>query len=536
MIFINDFMLTLIDLSKTGIFVILGVLVVRYFLRNAPKKYSYYLWLAVCIRLLCPFSIESIFSVFNVEKGITPFVSNDNIISDVITYVQPFYYGNRINECHIASLNSDAYPIDTFLFNYFCLWLVVVFFMTMLVCFSYCDVHNLTKYAIRLKDNIYQGEKIKAPFVFGFFRPKIYIPYGLDEQTQDIILEHESYHIKRKDHIFRLIGILILTIYWFNPFVWLAYKLFIEDMEMSCDEYVLLNQDNKTYSSTLLSFAFNQFSKPKPLAFGESAISKRIKNSLRWKTPNKKTVLLSLCLSLFVLVSFTSGPTKQENLNSLLKRYSINEIQKIDMKRYDAHYEMELDSWLHLYKLEHLFDYVKISKFSIEPSMDEIVASYTVTNKNNDEITIQFTEGFNECIVKDGKNTSYKILNPDVAQGILIKPRDILGYSAMWYLTENMVEFSRIYITEQHEYLDSSCDEFANLRIGEGHTLYNADCDFILEEEKITLISQEDPSIFVFDITMKNNETYLKFNALESKVESEELLEILNKIEYEREF
>ena len=84
------------------------------------------------------------------------------------------------------------------------------------------------------------ADYITTPFVLGIFRPRIYLLSSLSEQEQEYILRHEQYHIRRGDHIFKLLAYVALCIHWFNPLVWLAFLLFSKDMEMSCDEAVVL--------------------------------------------------------------------------------------------------------------------------------------------------------------------------------------------------------------------------------------------------------------------------------------------------------
>lgn len=114
--------------------------------------------------------------------------------------------------------------------------------------------------ATRLDANIYCSEFVRSPFLLGTMRPRIYIPYGLDPQTQQFVLAHEQYHLRRLDHITRRISFLFLAIHWFNPLCWLAFALCGKDMELSCDEAVLRQEGvySADCSTALLSFAVNR--------------------------------------------------------------------------------------------------------------------------------------------------------------------------------------------------------------------------------------------------------------------------------------
>ena len=68
---------------------------------------------------------------------------------------------------------------------------------------------------------------------------KIYIPDDISENEKEYIILHEKIHISRKDYIIKFLAYIILSIHWFNPFVWAAFKFMEEDMECSCDEAVI---------------------------------------------------------------------------------------------------------------------------------------------------------------------------------------------------------------------------------------------------------------------------------------------------------
>lgn len=527
-----DFMLRLVDLSKTGVFVILGVIFIRFLLRKAPKKYSYFLWIVVAIRLLFPFSIESIFSVFNVEKVITPIFENETIISEVLTYTQPLYYENRIHEYLAANLNSDAYPITWGLTDCFFIWIVGILVILVYIITSYSIVHNQVKYAIQLEENVYECETVKSPFIFGMNQPRIYIPYHLDEKTKEIVLNHEKYHLHRKDYLLRIFALFVAILYWFNPFVWVAYHLFIQDMEMSCDEYVLTGiNENKAYSYTLLSMASDQhFAMPKPLAFGEKSISKRIKNILKWKTPNKKTMIISLILCLFTLVSFTSNPTRQDTLSDLLMKYNIDTIDTLHYQTYELSWQTYLDDWVFIHRFNEYFDLVQVSKLEVEPTNETIDTSFTFKDGLK-EVTFSFPKSYDICIVETNeKKTAYRVLNHDVAKNVLSNGYSTIGFYATWRPNENYSISARFHLDEI-----ASGDAFTNFEQrafitidDSGSDIFHSErCDYILEDNELYLNSKESSNVYVFDIKKDRYEIYMTFNENKSNVDSKEMVDIL---------
>ncbi|MBQ3556185.1 MAG: hypothetical protein IJA11_00095 [Oscillospiraceae bacterium] len=281
----------LLNMSLTGSIVILAVLVIRFFLRKAPKKWSYLLWLVVAFRLICPVSLSAPVSLLGTVAA--PVTSEGTIEYIPRTAIQPQAPADfpvlptpdatsPVPELPSASASlslMDILPV---------LWLVGVIVLLIYSAVTYLHLRRRLSTAILQGDDLWQSDRVQSPFILGFFRPRIYIPFGLDEQTLGYVLAHEHYHLKRGDHIVKPLAFLLLAVHWFNPLCWLAFHLMGRDMEMSCDEQVLAQKDGdrKVYSTALLSFAANRrFPSPSPLAFGEGEVRPRIINALNWKKP-----------------------------------------------------------------------------------------------------------------------------------------------------------------------------------------------------------------------------------------------------------
>ena len=163
---------------------------------------------------------------------------------------------------------------------------------------------------------IYECDDIPSPFVKGIFRPKIYLPCGMEKEQQKIVLLHEQYHIYRKDHLVKSLSFLLLMIYWFQPLVWAAWLCMCRDMEMSCDEKVLemLGEDKrKEYSRTLLVFASEkQVFRHMPLAFGEQDAKKRIQHVLDYRKPAMWGSMLAAAAILGVLLLLGTDSKKTD--------------------------------------------------------------------------------------------------------------------------------------------------------------------------------------------------------------------------------
>lgn len=307
---------TVLEMSVKGAVVIAAVMILRLLLIKAPKRYSYFLWAMPLFRLCCPFSISSVFSVFSFVSPSAPTLPN--VSGDIIIgYDGSDRLGTSVGSDEFISGGSTTVEfverlefVEIFNTAVMIIWFIG---MTVALCYTFISYFRLKKRmsnAIRYEGNIYMSELVSSPFALGFIRPKIYIPFGLDDTTKEQIIAHERCHLKRLDHIIKPFAFLVLAVHWFNPFCWVAFRLMSLDMEMSCDEKVLKIRGDelmkKNYTRALLSFATNRrFPAPSPIAFSESGgnAKKRIKHALYWKKPRVIVNILCIILCAFALVA-----------------------------------------------------------------------------------------------------------------------------------------------------------------------------------------------------------------------------------------
>ncbi|WP_349671883.1 M56 family metallopeptidase [Lacrimispora sp.] len=303
--------LQLLNMSITAGIVIAFVLVVRIVLQKAPKVFSYMLWSVVLFRLICPFSFESIFSLLPAKA---------NAISQDILYIQTPKADTGIGVINhsvnailpAATPQTSANPLQIWIVIFSHMWLLGV---AALLVYSLIALFRLNKElmnATLYRDNIFISSRIDTAFVMGIFCPKIYLPSNLNATERNYILLHEQTHIKRLDHIFKLISFLLLCVHWFNPFVWGAFFLSGKDMEMSCDEAVIkrLGDDvKKDYSASLLTLATGRrIVSGTPLAFGEGDTKGRIRNVLNYRKPRFWTVFVAVLTVVLVVTGLTTSP------------------------------------------------------------------------------------------------------------------------------------------------------------------------------------------------------------------------------------
>ena len=286
-----------LSMSVNSAWLIIAVIICRAFLQKAPRYISKILWALVGLRLVVPFSIKSALSLIPHETQQTTSQAIGQVVS------APAQAGVSV---------ATVVPM---------VWVIVgVLFLTYGIA-SYIRLRFKVFDAVLLSANVYQSEKVDSPFVCGFVKPKIYLPYGLDAVTQSCVLKHENVHIKNMDHIIKAVGFCILCLHWFNPLVWLTYFLLCKDIELACDESVIRNYneaDCKQYAKALLDLGVNKVKLSAcPVAFGEVSIKKRIKSVVAYKRAGRVLVSISLFLCAFIAVCFMTDPKikAKDNIN-----------------------------------------------------------------------------------------------------------------------------------------------------------------------------------------------------------------------------
>ena len=312
----------ILDMSITASYVAIVVIIIRFIIKKAPKGFSFALWIAVLFRLVCPISFISKLSLFNLvnrdgfrkidgaSKNITvnnsisnismTQATNNNIVEHTVDNTQGF----EINFTQIAAI----------------LWLIGIQILIVYFIVSYIKINSRIKMATLYDENIYESDQIDTAFVFGLFRPKIYIPTNTTDQEKIYIIEHEKVHLRRKDYLIKIIAFLLLAVHWFNPIMWISFMLMTRDMEMSCDEKVMKNlgEDIRAdYSYSLLNLAVNRGNTFNvPISFSENSIKSRIKNILGYKKTKKSVILIVVLLIVASTLFLISNPKNNDLDNS----------------------------------------------------------------------------------------------------------------------------------------------------------------------------------------------------------------------------
>lgn len=304
------------NMSVTASMLIIAVILLRLILKNAPKWTRYILWLLVALRLVIPFTFESPFSLIPNAQAINSTTNSST------SYVSSVVNSEGFQKMQNAVSLPDEVGIITIL-SYF--WVIEVTAMLIYMLFSYLNLHFKVRESVVIKDNILICDRISSPFVFGIIRPRIYLPSDLSEEEKAYVIAHEQAHISHHDNILKPFGYLILSIHFFNPLCWIAFKLFTKDIELACDERVIKNydiQDKKGYSTALLSCSIERnFLSACPFSFGETGLKNRIKSILGYKKPTVRIFILAFAVCLLIVISFLTNP-----ITSTLEIHSDNQV------------------------------------------------------------------------------------------------------------------------------------------------------------------------------------------------------------------
>lgn len=300
------------NMSLTASVVILCVLAVRLLLKKAPKKFAYALWAVVLFRLLCPVSLPSPVSVLEVVQPEvtvqTGFATQVHYLPAPAAPAAPVI--PSAPSVSSAPAAKPAAPSPAAIAAW--VWAIGTAVMVLVSCLSYLRLKRALRHATLLHGNIYLTGRIPTPFVLGIFRPKIYLPHSVTMAERPYILAHERFHIRRFDHIFKLLAYGALCLHWFNPLVWLAFLLAGKDMEMSCDEGVIRQLGphiRPDYAAALLHLSTGKpILSGTPLAFGEGNTKGRIINMSKWKQPKIWVSVLSVLVCVVILTACAVNP------------------------------------------------------------------------------------------------------------------------------------------------------------------------------------------------------------------------------------
>ncbi len=324
--------MSLLQMSFSGTVFIIVIAIIRAIAINKlPKRTFLVLWKIALLRLLIPFSIPSMFSVYtlidnNTEAPIFPGTEIGNVIP-VISQ------GNQI----IAAQRATQFPANTLLSApvWSAVWIIGMMLFAIFFAVSYlrclkefqtslpiCNDYAeqwLRKCPLKRPISIRQSDRISAPLTYGILRPVILMPKKTNwENARQLqyVFSHEYVHIRRFDTITKLIATIAFCIHWFNPMVWGMYILFNRDIELACDESVV-RQFGETSKSAYARVLIDMEARQSGLLpfcnnFSKNAIEERIRSIMKIKRATMGLTIGSLLLVVIIITLFVTSTQKEK--------------------------------------------------------------------------------------------------------------------------------------------------------------------------------------------------------------------------------
>jgi beta-lactamase regulating signal transducer with metallopeptidase domain len=305
-----------LQMSFYGSIAIMAVLILRRLFNRLPKKVICLFWLVPGLRLLCPLNFNTIFSVMNFAKlsGNTEGKVNEvaNAVIPVFSKV-PHAIGEQMQKDAGAASVSNGAPVLDLSMIMALVWLAgMALILAYLVIRTY-KLLDVLSYAKRVRGKrYYVSDDIDTSFVLGIVHPRIYMQSGLSKEEESYILLHERTHIRNKDHITRIIGVLTVCLHWFNPLVWIAFGKMCTDLEMRCDEAVVERMGSgikREYCRSMINHALDRSTTSRGLSVAFSGdncsgreIKLRIKNLINYKKVSKLSALLVILFGVTMTV------------------------------------------------------------------------------------------------------------------------------------------------------------------------------------------------------------------------------------------
>ena len=305
----------ILNMSIAACFVITALLLIRQ-IRPLPRRVVYPLWALAFFRLVMPFTVSTNWSLFNYTGGLVKRL----VTVETITYgTVPIPGSDRLIMSNVIGAVEQYAPIEykteslrQIFSTASVVWAIIAAAMLMTAVILYALTRKELRKAVRIENNLYRSDMLLSPVLLGVFRPKIILPISLNTDSEEcrMILAHESVHKQRLDNLWRLLGILVACLHWFNPFAWIMLKAYFTDMELSCDESAIKKynaDERKAYASTLLRFAEDKRLLVST-AFGRSNVKVRVVNILNYKKLTLIGAVASSLLLLAVAVVLITNP------------------------------------------------------------------------------------------------------------------------------------------------------------------------------------------------------------------------------------
>lgn len=522
--------LKLVNMSITASYLAVSVMLFRFLFRRAPKSIRVILWGLVGLRLVLPFSFESVLSLI---PSVEPFPQTFLYAARPQVQTGISSVNNALNPIIAASLEpqplTSANPTQIYAFLFSQIWILGMVLMGLYAFISYLIVRKRVRESIPVTKKIYLCDHIGTPFILGIFNPRIYLPSDLDQATADHVLSHETAHLKRKDHWWKPLGFLLLSIHWFNPVMWVAYILLCRDIELACDEKVISDMDSTDkmgYSAALLECSIpRHLISACPVAFGEIGVKTRVKSVRNYKKPTLWIMAVCLIVCIIVAVCFLTDPAGVP-INRLSEP-DFSKVESITVDSPDDHYEIITEAGIQAVS-DFLGD-IRVSRNEISQNRDENRDhTHTITlHFDSSDHRFCFSGDLSQIWIDDGvkPTLTHAVMNPERADQFFLstieapvvprlevgtyKPVDLIYMTPFSsYLPMSLVNEYTYQVTEKGFYTQSTA------------FICNTNVDFVDWGWKTVAQSQEELAFFyewqgldfVPQITLDDHDLYQKLD------------------------
>jgi len=319
--------LRILNMSITAGWLVLAVLLLRLVLQRAPKAIRCALWALVGIRLVLPFSFESMWSLLpsaepipmeSLYTGSLTVTTGIPVVDQAVNPAIAEVFTPTVTDTVQSVPSVTAPTVVSVTQTASVIWLAGMVLMLLYTAVSYLRLRRRVAVSIPVENGLWLCDAIETPFILGILRPRIYIPSAMPEEQVTHVAAHEQAHLRRRDHWWKPLGFLLLSIHWFNPLLWLAYILLCRDIELACDERVIRDmgaEDKKAYSIALLETSVpRRMIAACPLAFGEVGVKARIRSVLHYRKPAFWLAVLAIVLCIAAAVCLLTDPYESSRL------------------------------------------------------------------------------------------------------------------------------------------------------------------------------------------------------------------------------
>ncbi len=359
----SEFMKILLSLSVSGALLLLLILGLKPLYKNKfSKRWQYYIWIVVALRLLLPFTpdttiIGSLFEKFDTTAITNEIPTNPNVPVPADTgnsKAEPIQTNREITTAAMRE------PVDKYVCLFF-IWsaLALVLFVRKVTVYqgfiqyikagnkevSDIKILNLLsdceeKLKIKTRVELSCNPLIASPMLIGFFRPRIILPVGeWEDKELSYIFVHELIHYKQRDMFYKWLIQIVVCVHWFNPFVYLLEKEVNKSCELSCDEKVIsiLNEKAKReYGDTLISFLKSNNLYKSSLASvtlteGAEQLKERLGAIMKFRKKSKAIIAITaiftaaVCVCFFVTGAY-AAPSAANDMKTWKDSEILNEI------------------------------------------------------------------------------------------------------------------------------------------------------------------------------------------------------------------